>query len=113
MKSVAGRRRRACNKPVRDKHVRRLTESGRPYVIRYSMTSRGPRREVVELRANRPLATWSRNEITGALECRWSMHRSAASVSDEHVRPPESRHLVNIVNLHRQGMHADLRPPSR
>jgi hypothetical protein len=117
MKSTAGRHVRACDqhaaKQRADKrHVRRLSASGRPYLIRYSMTPRGLRREVVELRINKPLASWSRNETTGALECHWRIRSSATADTNEPIRSSLPQHVSHVARARRDGVHADMRPPS-
>ncbi|WP_430388915.1 hypothetical protein [Dyella sp. 20L07] len=80
----------------------------RLYNIRYSMTPRGPRRDLVEVHTRPLLASWSRNPVTGALECRWRATSSHAALPEGLSQP-----LRNIISMHRRGLHADMRPPSR
>ncbi|WP_266156366.1 hypothetical protein, partial [Dyella silvatica] len=108
MKSVAGRDQRTCRKDRHKQHVRRLSASGRPYVIRYSMTPRGLCREVVELRGNKPLASWSRNETTGALECHWRIHSPATLAANTSDQSPLPQQVSHVVKLRRDGVHADM-----
>lgn len=117
MKSVAGREQRirgthAAKQRTGKPHVRRLSTSGRPYFIRYWMTPRGLRREVVELRINKPVASWSRNETTGVLECHWRIRSSAVADTNASSYSPRSQPVSHVVRARRDGVHADMRPPS-
>ena len=96
------------NRPELCRASRMTARPDRLYNIRYSMTPRGPRRELVDVRARPLVASWSRNPVTGALECRW---RAASP----HIALPKgpSQPLRNIISMHRRGVHADMRPPSR
>ncbi|GFZ96565.1 hypothetical protein [Dyella caseinilytica] len=63
----------------------------------------------VPVRHSTPLrAQWSRNPVSGALECRW--------IVDATMEPPMYRGSVHrhpVIRMPRRTSHAGMRPPSR
>ncbi|ULU24474.1 hypothetical protein [Dyella terrae] len=53
-------------------------------------------------------ARWSRNAVTGALECHWAPEAS----TEPHPRMKAVRRIVHA-RMHRRSRSAGLRPPSR
>jgi hypothetical protein len=95
--------RRAC-----DKHVRSPSWARSLNCIRYAMTPHAPHQQAAASRAGRLRATWSRNAVTGALECRWDVEPS-----DDGPRRTVRSRRTNGVRMSRRSLYADMRPPPR
>ena len=53
-------------------------------------------------------AHWSRNAVTGAMECQWTVDAPARRARHRLIKPHH-----RICRMHRRGSFAGLRPPSR
>ena len=83
--------------------LQRLTALGRTFRAQFPMAANDAPFEVPALTTSRLRATWSRNPVTGALECRWD-----AEPFDDEPRKAVGSRNANDARIHRLGIHAGM-----